>query len=123
MEKVSTGNKGLSSLFKRYKLFDFKRILFLLLVLSGCSGPSERLENSVSIKAVNGLQYDLVRFKVKPGSKVKITLTNASDMSHNLLVTKPGARENVINSAKQLAEKGPQMDFIPRIDAVLWSIP
>jgi azurin len=123
MGKESTDNKILSGLFKRYRLFSFKGIFFLLVILSGCSEPSERLENSISIKAVTGLQYDVVRFKVKPASKVKISLTNASDMSHNLLVTKPGARENVINSAQQLAEKGPQMDYVPRIDAVLWSIP
>ena len=70
-----------------------------------------------------GLQYDVVRFKVKPGSKVKITLNNISDMSHNLLITKPGTRENVVNTALKLAEKGPQMDYIPEIDEVLWSIP
>ena len=78
---------------------------------------------SISIKAADGLQYDVVRFKVKPGSKVKLTLNNISDMSHNLLITKPGQRVNVVNAAQQLAEKGPQMDYIPRIDAVLWSIP
>ena len=78
---------------------------------------------SVSLKAIVGLQYDVARFKVKPGSRVKLTLTNVSDMSHNLLITKPGMRLNVVNSALKLAEKGPQMDYIPDIEAVLWSIP
>jgi hypothetical protein len=32
-----------------------------------------------------GLQYDQVRFSVKPGAKVKITLTNADEMSHNMV--------------------------------------
>jgi azurin len=123
MGKESTDSKVLSGLFKPYRLFCFKRLFLLLLILQGCSEPSERLENFISIKAVTGLQYDVVRFKVKPGSKVKITLTNASDMPHNLLVTKPGEREKVIKSAEQLAEKGPQMEYIPSIDAVLWSIP
>ena len=77
----------------------------------------------VSIKAMDGLQYDMVRFKVKPGSKVKITLSNVSDMSHNFLITKPGTRLDVVDSAMKLVEKGPQMDYIPDIDAVLWSIP
>jgi len=44
-------------------------------------------------------------------------------MGHNLIITKPGARMDVVNAALQLAEKGPQMDYIPGIDAVLWSIP
>jgi azurin len=79
--------------------------------------------NSIVIETVNGLQYDLVRFKVKPGEKVKITLKNVSDMSHNLLIVKPGTRLKVINAALELAEKGPQMDYIPKVSDVLWSVP
>jgi len=123
MEKESTDKTILSDLFKPYRLFSFKGLFFLFLILLGCSELSERLENSISIKAVPGLQYDVVRFKVKPGSEVEITLSNVSDMSHNFLITKPGQRLNVVNAAQQLAEKGPQMDYIPKIDAVLWSIP
>ena len=74
--------------------------------------------NSIVIETVNGLQYDLVRFKVKPGEKVKITLKNVSDMSHNLLIVKPGTRLKVINAALELAEKGPQMDYIPKVSDV-----
>jgi azurin len=123
MGKESTDNTVLSCLFKSFRLFSFKELFLLFLILSGCSGPSKHLEDFISIKAVNNLQYDVVRFKVRPGSKVKITLNNVSDMGHNFLITKPGQRVNVVNAAQQLAEKGPQMDYIPRIDAVLWSIP
>jgi len=123
MRKESMDNKILSVFFRHYRLFCFKGISFLLLILSGCSEPSEHVENSISIKAVSSLQYDVVRFKVKPGTKVKITLTNASDMGHNFLITKPGQRLDVVNAAQRLAEKGPQMNYIPKIDAVLWSIP
>lgn len=123
MEKRSSDDIIVSCSFKSYRLFGFKELFLLFLILSGCSGPSEQVENSISIKANNGLQYDVVRFKVKPGSKVKITLTNVSDMGHNFLITKPGQRLNVVNAAQQLAEKGPQMDYIPGTDAVLWSIP
>jgi azurin len=69
------------------------------------------------------MQYDVVRFTVKPGSEVRITLTNVSDMGHNLLITKPGARMEVVNASQKLAEKAPQMDYIPRIEEVLFSIP
>jgi azurin len=115
------------ALFRYSGLLDFKRLLQLFLALPvlmsiGCNvGVTTAIP--VSIKAVDGLKYDVVRFKVKPGSKVELTLTNVSDMSHNLLITRPGTRLDVVNTALQLAERGPQMDFIPRIDAVLWSIP
>jgi azurin len=78
---------------------------------------------SISIKAIPGLQYDLVRFVVQPGAKVTITLANTDDMSHNLLITRPGARMEVVTSAMQLAAKGPERNFIPANEQVLWSIP
>lgn len=77
----------------------------------------------VSIKSLDRLQYDVVRFKVKPKAKIKISLTNVSDMSHNLVVTKPGARLNVVNSALRLAEKGPEMNYTPKMSEVLLAIP
>jgi len=100
---------------------------FLLLLISVAVVRSNAQKTtgirSIIIETVDGLQYDVVRFKVKPGEKVKITLKNVSDMNHNLLIVKPGARLKVINAALQLAEKGPQMDYIPKVSDVLWSIP
>ena len=114
-------------LFRDSRLFGFKRLFFLfmaLLVIISLNCQTDRATAiSISIKALTGLQYDVVRFRVKPGSTVRLTLTNVSDMGHNLIITKPGVRVAVVNSALQLAEKGPQMDYIPGIDAVLRSIP
>jgi plastocyanin len=102
-------------------------ILLLLITLSFLECVNNKKDDSttvsVSLKAMVGLQYDIARFKVKPGSRVKLTLTNVSDMNHNLLITKPGMRLDVVNSALKLAEKGPQMDYTPNMEAVLWSIP
>jgi azurin len=78
---------------------------------------------SITIKALTGLKYDVTTFNVKPGADVTITLNNVSDMAHNLLVTKPGAREDVVKAALQLGGKGPEMNFTPQTDDVLWSIP
>jgi plastocyanin len=102
-------------------------LLLLLITLSfaGCVNKKgdDKTTVSISLKAMVGLQYNIARFKVKPGSRVKLTLTNVSDMNHNLLITKPGMRLDVVNTALKLAEKGPQMDYIPNMEAVLWSIP
>ncbi|MBC7759634.1 MAG: hypothetical protein H7069_12305 [Phormidesmis sp. FL-bin-119] len=78
---------------------------------------------NISINAVSGMQFDIVRFSVKPGVKVRIAFTNADDMSHNFLITKPGARLDVVNEALKLEEKGPMMNYIPKSASVLWSIP
>jgi hypothetical protein len=48
---------------------------------------------------------------------------NTDDMSHNLVITKPGAREQVVTEALKLGKKGPQMNYIPKSRLVLWSIP
>src|SRR5690554_3035817 len=98
------------------------RILFLWLalipVLQGSAQSSGDSVNTFYIEGVTGLQYDLARFVVKPGAKVKLVFSNKDDMGHNLLITKPDSRAEVVNAALQLAEKGPGMDYIPDIPQV-----
>lgn len=100
-------------------------IVIILLSTISLAYPQDK-DNSIRtiyIKAISGLKYDLVKFNVKPGERVQIVLTNKDEMSHNLLITKPGAREKVVEAALALAEKGPAMNFIPKLPDVLWSIP
>ena len=78
---------------------------------------------TIKIDVLVGLQFDLVRFNVKPGEKLKLIFSNSDDMSHNLLITKPGARLEVVNEALKLGQKGPELDYIPISSSVLWSIP
>ena len=104
--------------------------LFILMVVPGFlllqmnARHNDAKENPViTLTAIPGLQYDLVRFTVKPGTQVKIILKNADDMSHNLLFTRPGKRLDVVNAAMKLEEKGPEMNYIPDSPDVLWSMP
>jgi hypothetical protein len=94
----------------------------LLFILLATAQPSAGV-TTISLNVKAGLQFDIVRFRVAPGAKVKIILTNTDDMSHNLLVTKPGTRLKVVNAALQLGEKGPAVDYIPKMPEVLFSIP
>jgi azurin len=102
----------------------FKCILFLC-IFSVFTSNAANIQDSVIIKInVNaGLQFDIVRFNIKPGAKVKIIFANTDDMDHNFLITKPGAREEVVMAALQLGEKGPSLSYIPKSDKVLWAIP
>ena len=77
----------------------------------------------VTINAIDGLQYDIVRFQVRPGAKVKIILTNKSKEEHNLIVTASGARQSIVNAALRLGIKGKAMNYIPEKKEVLWTIP
>jgi azurin len=85
--------------------------------------PAKEPVITVSLKAIVGLQYDVVRFQVKPGQEVKLILTNEDDMSHNLVFTQPGSREEVVNAALKLGASGPKMDYIPDSPKVLGYIP
>lgn len=108
-------------------MFLAKRILVLLLfvlpVKYGLGQPAAMPSTVIELKVLPGLQYDVVRFTVKPGAAVKLNFTNTDDMSHNMLITKPGARVNVVNAALALEEKGPAMNYVPKSADVLWSIP
>ncbi|MEO6187735.1 MAG: plastocyanin/azurin family copper-binding protein [Ginsengibacter sp.] len=77
---------------------------------------------SISLKA-SGMQYDKVRFHVRPGARVKITLKNEDDMSHNLVITQPGSRLDIVKAAQNLGEEGSKINFIPSLSKVLWYIP
>ena len=103
------------------------KFLIICLLISAFSSVNAQQtavdEILVNINVISGMQFDIVRFNVKPGVKVKIVFTNADDMSHNFLVTKPGTRLDVVNEALKLEEKGPQMNYIPKSGNVLSSIP
>jgi azurin len=102
---------------------------WLLLLLACCcrlptaARPLADSLTTISIQAVPGMQFDLARFQVPPGARVKLVFANADDMSHNLLLTAPGARLEVVNAALQLEEKGPASNYIPASAKILWSIP
>jgi len=70
-----------------------------------------------------GLQYDVPRFQVKPGQKVKIIFSNTDDMDHNLLIVSPGARKKVVEAAAALGADGIRKNYTPAISEVLWSTP
>lgn len=98
-------------------------ILGLLLVRSpDATPPLVPPPKTIEIKAIPGLQYDRVRFAVQPGQRVAFTLTNASSLAHNLLITKPGKRIAVVKAANRM-QNGSERDYVPRSEAVLHVIP
>jgi azurin len=80
-------------------------------------------ERNIVVKAISGLQYDMVRFVVKPGETIKITLINTDEMAHNMLITQPGQREAVVGLAAAMEDNGPAKGYVPETDKVLAAIP
>lgn len=101
----------------------FFPLFFFLFLLQAKTGSQEATGVTIKINAIGGLQYDLVRFTVKPGARVAIVFTNKDDMSHNLLFTKPNARMKVVHAALSMGDAGQQKNYIPNLSEVLWSFP
>ncbi len=80
-------------------------------------------DTTIIITAISGLQFDIVRFAVKPNTNVKIILENGDDMAHNWVLTQPGKRLDVVNAALALGDKGPKLDYVPRTALVLSYVP
>lgn len=101
--------------------------LLLIVCFIGCSrflsAQEKKVEREIKIQAIAGLRFDLPRIKVKPGERIKLTLTNADEMDHNLVITKPGAREEVVNGSHKLGEDGPRQNYVPVSENVLEFIP
>lgn len=96
-------------------------LLFALFFANICMAQDSTV--IIHMKVLQGLQFDVVRFQVKPGTRVKIVFSNTDDMNHNMLIVQPGAREQVVNQAQELGANGPSVDYIPVSGQVLWSIP
>lgn len=81
--------------------------------------------DTITIKAVSGLQYDVKRFAVEPGATVKIDFINddATDMPHNLVFTKPGKRMDVVNLTLAQGPDAIKTGFVPTSDDVIAAIP
>jgi azurin len=96
------------------------RILAFTIALIAAHSPAFAADEPVEIdlRAVAGLRFDPPRFHVAPGARVKLTLSNADDMAHNLVLTKPDARMEIVTAAMAMPIT-PEAQFIPASDKVL----
>jgi azurin len=76
-------------------------------------------DTTITLQAITGLQYDLVRVAVKPLQKVTVILKNADDMAHNLVITKPDKRLSVVEAAIKMGDKGQAVNYVPESDEVV----
>jgi azurin len=102
-----------------------KASVFLLLMLLAFSVNAQIADTvKITISTTSGLQFDKVRFAVLPGSIVSLTFKNTDDMSHNLVITKPGERLNVVTAVQALQpDVAEKQGFVPKTDKVLFAIP
>jgi azurin len=62
----------------------------------------------------------VTNFEVTAGSKIRLIFNNNDDMTHNVVIVKPGSADEIANLALQLGLKGSQMSFVPASSNVLF---
>lgn len=75
---------------------------------------------TITIATEPGLRFDLPAFDVRAGSRLKLVFNNDDDMTHNLLVVRPGTGADVGNQAIALGLDGVEMDYVPDVEDVLF---
>lgn len=99
-------------------------LAFALIVGALASLPGARAAVApevVRIGTLPGLRYDTSTFSVRPGAEVEIVFSNFDEMLHNLLITRPGARERVVQAALELGASAADREFVPASPDVLWA--
>lgn len=83
----------------------------------------KQVDHDIRIGTLNGrLRYDVEKFRVRPGSRVKLTLANNDSMQHNLLICKPGkgVLARVAAGALALGGEASAKHFVPELPEVLF---
>ncbi len=97
-----------------------------LMLLSAPAAPTVQAKDvKVSLEMLSPFRFDPPRFAVEPGDTVRMTLQNLdiTDQPHNFVLTVPGNHQGLVNAALALAEKGPELDYVPPGDQVLAHAP
>lgn len=63
------------------------------------NGLIDEHAKKVQIKTIPGLKYDRTKFTVKAGESVALELKNIDSMPHNIVITKPGKKQQVGETA------------------------
>ncbi|MFP5080414.1 plastocyanin/azurin family copper-binding protein [Pedobacter sp. JCM 36344] len=66
-----------------------------------------------------GLKFDIDKFSVKPGAKIKLVFNNNDDMQHNFVLVQPSSADEVGKLAMKLGLEGPSMQYVPISKSIL----
>ena len=89
-------------------------IALLLGVLAWLPGARAAVAPEViRIGTLPGLRYDTSAFSVRPGTEVELVFSNYDEMLHNLVITRPGAKDRVLRAADALGAGAAERDFVP----------
>jgi azurin len=88
--------------------------------------PSDPKGIVIHLAAMPGkMLFDKTTFTVPAGKPVSLVFENRDQMSHNVVIVKPGSEEKVGKAADEMAslKDGYEKNFVPGIPEVLWATP
>jgi len=107
--------------FQALRVAPFVAALFAGIASLPFTSASAQGPTVVRIGTLPALRYDTKTFFVRPGAAVELVFSNYDEMLHNLVITRPGARERIVQAALELGAGAADRDFVPASPDVLWS--
>lgn len=82
---------------------------------------AETSRRPITIRAVEGLQFDPPRAEMDPGQTVLFRFLNRdpNDQPHNIVIIKPGSLEAIQKASMEITSDSALRDYIPKHDAVM----
>lgn len=77
-------------------------------------------EQTIVLNPVPGLKFNTSAITVRAGTKIKLTFKNSDDMLHNVVITAPGAADEVGSAALKMGLKGERLSYVPAMPKVLF---
>ena len=79
-----------------------------------------KIDQTLLVGTKPGLKFDVSKFQVKAGSRVRLVFNNNDDMLHNLVIVKPKSVDKVGEMAIGMGLDGAEKGYIPAMDEILF---
>jgi azurin/glucose/arabinose dehydrogenase len=79
-----------------------------------------KVDQTLSVGTKPGLKYDVTKFQIKAGTKIRLIFNNNDDMLHNLVIVKPKTVAKVGEAAFKMDLDGEAKAYVPDLDEVLF---
>ncbi len=97
--------------------------MWLLMPCLALSQDKKPKVKKVTVKAVEGLRFEPVRFSVKPGETLELKIENhdPNDQPHNFVLIRPGTLAEIQAASMAVTPEAVANGFVPESDAILAS--
>ena len=86
------------------------------------SGVLSETDDLITVRVgtiIERMKFDVETFTVKAGKKIELTFDNPDFLPHNIVITQPGAGQEIALAAMAMGEAGFKNGFIPESDKII----